>query len=250
MTRRSCVFVMLAPFFLTNCAQELLECEICGDFDVVNFSKSELNSTDNEAVSIRRNLSVYNFSGEDYYTIWSWNEQNPDSAWTEMMKKDLEILASDLSIRENGTWSWALTAEETFQSSPYFGNSNYRVNKQYTEQGTWRYLNPSRKYIGLDLESAVLQNEVVVLDRTNPNQVLEKWPITSEERTNSTFSSRRFQVSRTEDVDNHLTLESVDGNSQAILENIHDACYSLTQGDITLTLMAQASQGKLASRMN
>lgn len=249
MTRRSCVFVMLVPFFLTNCAQELLKCEICGDFDVVNFTKSELNSTDNEAVSVRRNLSMNNFSGEDYYTIWSWNEQSPDSAWTEMMKKDLEITASDLSIREDGTWSWSLSAAETFQSSPFFGNCNYRVNKQYTEYGSWTYLNTNQKYIELDLESAIMQNEVVVLDQNNPNLVLEKWPVVSEKKKNIEAYNRRFQVAITHGAESQLTLASVDQNTTANLESIHAASYSITQGDIQMTLMTRASQGKLASKM-
>lgn len=249
MTRRSCVLVLLVPFFLTNCGEKVLECEICGDFEVVNFSKNELNSTDNDAVSIRRNLSLNEFDGEDYYTIWSWDEQKPDSSWTENMQKNLEIIKSSLSIAEDGTWSWLLIAEETFQSSSYFGNAKYRVNKEYNETGKWTYLNPCQQYIGLELEKTVLNNEVVMLDQSNPNQILEKWPVSSQEKISTTESKRQFHVTRSDDLENHLTLESVEENKTVNLETICDASYGLTQGNIMLTLTEQKEQGKLASKM-
>lgn len=242
--------MLLVAFTLYNCGEKGLECEICGDFDVVNFSKNELNSTDNDAVSIRRNLSLNEFDGEDYYTIWSWDEDKPDSSWTENMEKNLEIVKSSLSIEPDGTWSWSLIAEETFQSSPYFGNTNYRVNKEYNETGTWEYLNPSQQYISLELEKAVLNNEVAILAQNKPHEVLEKWPISIEETVTHSISNRSFHVSRSTDLSNYLTLESVEENHKMNLETICDASYGLTEGNILLTLSENAKQGKLASKLD
>ncbi|NOQ70779.1 MAG: hypothetical protein GQ574_02190 [Crocinitomix sp.] len=249
MTRKSYVLVLLLAFTLFNCGQKGLECEICGEFEVVNFSKNELNSTDNDAVSIRRNLSLNEFDGADYYTIWSWDEEKPDSSWTENMEKNLEIVKSSLSIEADGTWSWSLIAEETFQSSPYFGNTNYRVNKEYSETGTWKYLNPCQQYISLELEKAVLNNEVAILDENNPNEVLEIWPISTDKKITHSTTNRSFHVSRSNDLSNHLTLESIEDNRKVNLETIYDASYGLTEGNIMLTLSEQVDEGKLASRM-
>ena len=235
MTKKGFVYVFLLPLFLLNCGEKKLVCEICGEFEIVSLSKNELNSTSHTNVSVRRNLIVDNCGGTDYYTIWLWDKEKPDSSWTENMEKTVVITQNNFLINADGTWSWILNTEENFVASAFYGEENYRINKTYKENGNWKYANQTGKIITLERKNKELNNQIFTQSQTNIEMVQNQTNNLTNTQTQDINSVRSFQIIKDQST-NNLTLRSVEDDEIINLDGIHTSSYSLTEGNILLSL--------------
>lgn len=240
--------MMVVCATLQSCAEEKNGCDFCGDFNLINFSKNETNKIHVNDVSVSRNLVIDQFNGLDYYTIWSWSDKTPDSSWTERMQKEMKVAESRLTFSQDGTWLWLLNTEERFTASPFYGANNYVVNKEYTEKGSWTYINNKPDLISLERHQASVNNRVVISEKDQPDHIISEFPFTTEQNFKGIEPSRRFAVS-TDDTTGEITLKTLEDDEAVHLNGIHDASYSITEGNVLLTLSHQMQVQPLASKL-
>ncbi len=127
---------------ISACSNSIGTCEICGDYNLLNFSKVEvnqLNTTLND-FTFRRNLYVNQNIGTDQYSICSWNSEKPNNSWSRSQQKEIKVLNGNLKISQNGTWFWNISTRETIRSTNF--NKIQKITKinETIEEGTWKYI--------------------------------------------------------------------------------------------------------------
>lgn len=247
MTKISFVWVFVVVLSLAGCSHQVDQCLVCGEFNLVNFSKKDFSRPIDKDVSIRRTLNLSAFSGKDHYTIWFWNQLEPDSSWTEQMQKEVTVAANKMKINEDGTWEWTITLEEYFETTPCFGTNEYRVRRNYVESGTWDFGNYAKDVIVLNREELVMENGVDVLNKSNWEKSALYYPYNKRVRYADTKGERFFDI-RHDEANNQITLVTRLDDKRIYSKGIHDPSWSLIEGDIRMTLSTNEPAQNLAAK--
>lgn len=238
--------VMMGLFF-SGCSNSKKECVICGDFELINLNKNEFNSTENPEVNARRNLTVGATNGWDYFTVWQWDKNRPDSSWSESFQKRVEIEQSRLTVKENGTWEWVLNLRENFAPSPFFGADYYQIEKDYSESGLWQFIDGNNEIVEFEIRENGMDNHVIITADENSDLILLESPFKSQKKQFIQPNTRRFEINRNA-ASGLLVLKTVDDDRNIGPLEIENTSYSLTEGNIFITLSEVEPTPKLVAK--
>ncbi|WP_066759453.1 hypothetical protein [Crocinitomix algicola] len=209
------IFVaMWIVFALTACVEEDDVCRVCGNYELINLSKSHLVINENDGVSERKTLTVDGNIVDEFSSKWLWNEQKPDSSWCLHDIKTKGLKAGKFELNNDKTWEWKVViAAEKRQNE-----------LSYTEVGTWKYLN--NDHIILTQDFSTLNNR-------------------EERASDSETISQSFKLEK-DVMDNTLVLKSIhekDSNT-----NLKETTpFSLVHGDIILTVKMEENHNVAAN---
>lgn len=219
--------VILFTVLLTACVEGEKECLFCGEFSLLNLTKSDFKNDKNNPISIRRTLNINEFSGYDYYTIWLWNEYQPESSWSEQLEKQIQIKKNQFKLNKDGTWLWSITTLEKHNASESIGDQLEETENNHTEYGSWTFIDEYNRFIELTRVGLTKNDNSHVKDSIN--------------------ISRPFEISFDKTL-RTITMKSIHKNNSDEFSEQKTISYSLLEGDIFLKVKA-ISNLRMAAKM-
>lgn len=231
---RSILLALVIGIIGFSCTNENRDCSICGDFQLVNFSKEASNVTFGASKSVRRSLNLTGTGGTDYYVLWHWNKETPADSWTQYLTKEIELEKSQMRISEDETWQLDIEIKESYSLMLNERKISYSIKRQFVEIGSWNFLNDQERY--LSFERNIQYSNYHVVGKTDEGEVAEDYIQADTLFYNSEKNNRRFEL-KNESENNRLILKT-SGNDRHMAVNAEvGAGYSLMEGNILMTLI-------------
>lgn len=229
-----------------GCSNSNESCEICGDYELLNFSKVEVNhfNTPLSDFTFRRNLYVNDHTGIDQYSICSWNSEKPTSSWSRCEQKEVMVLNGDLKISQNGTWSWNISTREVTRFTNFNKTQTSTKICKTIEEGTWRFVNETH----LELIKLTQQNRSQKLTEVN-GKFSQSLVIKDEKVPLDQNYVYLFEL-EVDDNSDQIGLKSSGKPISTSSIQPENTVYSLTGGSVWMTMSRASQPNQLAHQLN